>query len=159
MQPHHVKRVRNGFNSGWKPSGYRDVKVNIVVNGHLCEIQLHLGSFFKLKDGQHEVYEWARELKVSTEMDADHLFKMWSPGITEEMVRLAQQNWRRTRFYLPDLLADAAQYVQAEEGYKEVSFCVEDIDAVGAFSLRGRSRRRTKATNTFLPGVLGLTRS
>ncbi|CAM9252072.1 unnamed protein product [Ectocarpus sp. 8 AP-2014] len=119
VEPHHVKRVRNGFNSGWKPSGYRDVKVNTVVSGHLCEIQLHLGSFFKLKDGQHEVYEWARELKVSTEMDADHLFKMWSPGITEEMVRLAQQNWRRTRFYLPDLLADAAQYVQAEEGYKE----------------------------------------
>ncbi|CBJ26503.1 kinesin light chain-like protein [Ectocarpus siliculosus] len=119
VEPHHVKRVRNGFNSGWKPSGYRDVKVNTVVSGHLCEIQLQLGSFFKLKDGQHEVYEWARELKVSTEMDADHLFKMWSPGITEEMVRLAQQNWRRTRFYLPDLLADAAQYVQAEEGYKE----------------------------------------
>ncbi|CAM9400423.1 unnamed protein product [Ectocarpus sp. 8 AP-2014] len=119
VEPHHVKRVRNGFNSGWKPSGYRDVKVSTVVSGHLCEIQLHLGSFFKLKDGQHEVYEWARELKVSTEMDADHLFKMWSPGITEEMVRLAKTNWRRTRFYLPDLLADAAQYVQAEEGYKE----------------------------------------
>ncbi|CAM9696271.1 unnamed protein product [Ectocarpus sp. 12 AP-2014] len=31
----------------------------------------------------------------------------------------SRQNWRRTRFYLPDLLADAAQYVQAEEGYKE----------------------------------------
>ncbi|CAM9531494.1 unnamed protein product [Ectocarpus fasciculatus] len=119
VEPHHVKRVRNGFNSGWKPSGYRDVKVNTVVSGHLCEIQLHLRSFFELKDGQHEVYEWARELKVSTEMDADHLFKMWSPGITEEMIRLAQQDWRRTRFYLPDLLADAGQYVQAQEGYKE----------------------------------------
>ncbi|CAB1108962.1 unnamed protein product [Ectocarpus sp. CCAP 1310/34] len=102
-----------------EPSGYRNVEVNTVVSAHLCEIQLHLESFFELKDAQHEVYEWARELKVSTEMDADHLFKVWSPGITEEMVRLAQQNWGRTRFYLPDLLADAAQYVQAEEGYKE----------------------------------------
>ncbi|CAN0285455.1 unnamed protein product [Pylaiella littoralis] len=119
VAPHHVKRVSNGFNSDWKPSGYRDVKVNTVVSGHLCEIQLHLRSFYKLKDGQHEVYEWARELKVSTEMDADHLFKMWSPGISEKMVCLAQRNWRRTRFYLPDILADAAQYVQAEEGYKE----------------------------------------
>lgn len=124
MQPHHVKRVSNGFNSGWKPGGYRDVKVNTVVSGHLCEIQLHLGSFFELKDGQHKVYEWARELEVSTEMDASHLFKMWSPGTTEEMVRLAEQNWCRTRFYLPDLLADSAQYGPAEEGYKEVSFCV-----------------------------------
>lgn len=122
VQPHHVKRVSNGFNSDWKPSGYRDVKVNTVVSGHLCEIQLHLRSFYKLKDGQHEVYEWARELKVSTEMDADHLFKMWSPGISEKMVCLAQRNWRRTRFYLPDILADAAQYVQAEEGYKEVFY-------------------------------------
>ncbi|CAN0533418.1 unnamed protein product, partial [Ectocarpus sp. 12 AP-2014] len=65
-----VLRVKNGFNSDWMPSGYRDVKLNPVVNEHLCEIQLHLRKFFALKGGQHAVYEWARELNVTTDMRA-----------------------------------------------------------------------------------------
>ena len=137
-------RVSNGFNSGWKPSGYRDVKVNVVVNGHLCEIQIQLESFYKLKSGQHDVYEWARELKVSTEMDADHLFKIWSPGVTEEMIRLAdEENWCRTRFYLPDLLADAGQYDEAEAGYREVPFCVRERKCRCRWYVSPRNRSQT----------------
>ncbi|CAM9679905.1 unnamed protein product, partial [Laminaria digitata] len=60
LQPQDVLRVTNGFNSDWMPSGYRDVKVNPIVNKHLCEIQLHLRAFLSLKAGQHAVYEWAR---------------------------------------------------------------------------------------------------
>ncbi|CAM9911915.1 unnamed protein product, partial [Ectocarpus sp. 8 AP-2014] len=69
-----VLRVANGFNSDWMPSGYRDVKVNPVVNEHLCEIQLHLREFFTLKGDQHAVYEWARDLKVTTMLRAENLF-------------------------------------------------------------------------------------
>ncbi|CAM9418900.1 unnamed protein product, partial [Ectocarpus sp. 4 AP-2014] len=60
LEPQDVLRVKNGFISDWMPSGYRDVKVNPIVNGHLCEIQLHLHGFIVLKSGQHAVYEWAR---------------------------------------------------------------------------------------------------
>ncbi|CAN0422315.1 unnamed protein product, partial [Laminaria digitata] len=84
VQPQDVLRVTNGFNSDWMPSGYRDVKVNPIVNKHLCEIQLHLRAFLSLKAGQHAVYEWARELNVSVRMEAGYLFKNLSSEITKE---------------------------------------------------------------------------
>lgn len=118
-------RVRNGFNSGWMPSGYRDVKLNAVVNEHLCEIQLHLQRFYELKTGQHKVYEWARDLKVTTEIDANHLFKNLSPGIMDDMIRLAEEDWYGTGFCLPELLAAGGKYPQAEELQRKVRFLVE----------------------------------
>ncbi|CAM9940130.1 unnamed protein product [Ectocarpus fasciculatus] len=126
IQPHDVKRVSNGFASDWMPNGYRDVKLNPVVNGHLCEIQLQLRSFFDLKAGQHVVYEWARQLKVTTEMEANHLIKTLSQEVTEEMIRLAKQNWRDTEEYLPHIQLDAAQYGQAEESFRQRLCQVED---------------------------------
>lgn len=119
-------RVKNGFNSSWMPSGYRDVKLNAAVNGHLCEIQLHLQSFYELKSGQHKVYEWARDLKVCAEIDANHLFKNLSPEITDDMIRLAEEDWYGTGFCLPELLAAGGKYLQAEELQRKVPFLVEE---------------------------------
>ncbi|CAM9467363.1 unnamed protein product, partial [Ectocarpus fasciculatus] len=104
-----ILRVKNGFNSDWMPSGYRNVKLNPVVNDHLCEIQLHLREFFALKGGQHVVYEWARELRVTTEMRGEDLFINLSPEMMTEMMRLAEQNWRETGFCLPNLQVAAGQ--------------------------------------------------
>ena len=73
------------------------MKLNVVVNGHLCEIQLHLRSFYELKTGQPKVYEWARDLNVTKEMIPEDLFKNLSLGITEEMVRLAERDWHGTK--------------------------------------------------------------
>ncbi|CAN0261424.1 unnamed protein product [Ectocarpus sp. 6 AP-2014] len=126
IEPHDVKRVTNGFDSDWMPNGYRDVKLNPVVNGHLCEIQLQLRSFFNLKAGQHVVYEWARKLKVTTETEANHLIKILSREVTQEMIRLAEQNWRGTGEYLPHIQLDAAQYGQAEEAFRQRLCQVED---------------------------------
>lgn len=115
-----VRRVTNGFNNDWMPSGYRDVKVNPVVNKHLCEIQLHLGDFSVLKSDQHAVYEWARDLKVTTKMRPTDLFSTLSREVTEEMIRLARQDWRGTGYCLPELLLTSGQYNQAEEGLRQV---------------------------------------
>lgn len=115
VQPQDVRRVSNGFNSDWMPSGYRDVKVNPVVNEHLCEIQLQLSAFYSLKAGQHAVYEWARELIVTTEMEAEHLFQNLSREVTKEMIHLAQQNWGYTTHTLPLLHLAAGDYLQAQE--------------------------------------------
>lgn len=120
MQPQDILSVRNGFDSDWRPSGYRDVKVNPVVNGHLCEVQLQLKNFNALKAGQHVVYEWARDLRVTTEIEPEHLVKNVSPAVTQEMIRLASCNWRGTRGFLANLLDGAGQYVQGEEILKEV---------------------------------------
>ncbi|CAM9892229.1 unnamed protein product [Ectocarpus fasciculatus] len=114
-----ILRVKNGFNSDWMPSGYRDVKLNPVLNEHLCEIQLHLREFFALKRGQHAVYEWARELNVTTEMRGEYLFKIQSPEVTKEMVRLAEENWRGSGYCLPDLQLAAGQYDLAEKSLQQ----------------------------------------
>ncbi|CAN0384999.1 unnamed protein product, partial [Ectocarpus sp. 13 AM-2016] len=114
-----VLRAKNGFNSDWMPSGYRDVKLNPVVNEHLCEIQLHLHKFFALKGGQHAVYEWARELNVTMDMRAEQLFKYLSPDVTKEMLHLARQNWARTTYVLPDLQLAAGQNVLAEKSHRQ----------------------------------------
>ncbi|CAB1117943.1 unnamed protein product [Ectocarpus sp. CCAP 1310/34] len=114
-----VRRVTNGFNNDWMPGGYRDVKMNPVVNEHLCEIQLHLGDFSVLKSDQHAVYEWARDLKVTSKMRATDLFSTLSREVTEEMIRLARQGWFRTGYCLPELLLASGQYDQAEEGLRQ----------------------------------------
>ncbi|CAM9939141.1 unnamed protein product [Ectocarpus fasciculatus] len=119
MEKQHVLRVKNGFNYDWMPSGYRDVKLNPVVNEHLCEIQLHLREFFALKGGQHAVYEWARELNVTTEMRAEDLVKNLSPDVTKEMIRLAGENWRGTGYCLPDLQLGAGQYDLVEKSHRQ----------------------------------------
>ncbi|CAM9216605.1 unnamed protein product [Ectocarpus fasciculatus] len=122
-----VVRVKNGFNSDWMPSGYRDVKVNPVVNDHLCEIQLHLREFYALKRGQHAVYEWARDLNVTTEMRPSDLFKNVSREVTEQMIRLAGENWQGTGFCLSDLQLAAGQYAQAEMGVQQELREAEDL--------------------------------
>lgn len=113
-------RVRNGFDRDWMANGYRDVKVNAIVNDHLCEIQLQLRAFFSLKAGQHVVYRWMRELNVTTHMKAEHLFKNLSGGVMKEMIRLAQQNWRETEKFLPFLHLSAGEYPQAQESLNKV---------------------------------------
>lgn len=120
VQPQDVLRVSNGFISDWMPSGYRDVKVNPIVDEHLCEVQLQLGAFFSLKAGQHAVYEWARELNVSTGMEPEHLFTTLSTEVTMEMICLAQQNWGYTERYLPKLHLAVGDYPKAEEGLNKV---------------------------------------
>ncbi|CAM9846324.1 unnamed protein product [Ectocarpus sp. 4 AP-2014] len=114
-----VRRVTNGFNNDWMPSGYRDVKMNPVVNEHLCEIQLHLGDFSVLKSDQHAVYEWARDLKVTSKMRATDLFSTLSCEVTKEMIRLARRGWCGTGYCLPELLLASGQYDQAEEGLRQ----------------------------------------
>lgn len=121
VQSGDVLRVTNGFISDWMPSGYRDVKLNAVVDGHLCEIQLHLREFHDLKRHQHVVYEWARDLNVTKAMVADQLFENLSCEVMDEMIRLAEEgNWHETGFLLPRLQLSAGRYAQAEEGHRKV---------------------------------------
>ncbi|CAM9206684.1 unnamed protein product, partial [Sphacelaria rigidula] len=77
-----ILSVRNGFVHNYRRGGYRDVKVFVNLRQHVCEIQLHLASFFSLKDDQHVVYEWARRLNVTVEMKAENLFQNMGPEST-----------------------------------------------------------------------------
>lgn len=62
-------RCKDGFEhvDNFLAGGYRDIKVNVrhVETGHVVEIQLHLNSFYQIKNhGGHEYYTFARTLKV-----------------------------------------------------------------------------------------------
>eukprot|EP00903_Cladosiphon_okamuranus_P017337 g15974.t1 len=128
VRPQDILRVKNSFSSDWVPSGYRDVKVNPVVDGHLCEIQLQLSEFFTLKSDQHAVYEWARDLDVNSQVHAVDLFKNLSAKVTKEMICLARKNWHGTRVYLPELQLAAGQYNLAEEGLRQQLMQVNDLN-------------------------------
>lgn len=121
FQEEDIRRVANGFVHNYRWNGYRDVKVHVVVERHLCEIQLHLSSFYILKDGQHQAYEWSRILPVTVDIDSTHLFRNVGPEILEEMIRLAQHDWRSTRYTLPALLYAAGRYSEARSMYLDVS--------------------------------------
>lgn len=112
--------MANGFNSDWMPSGYRDVKINPIVNEHLCEIQLHLRHFFTLKSDQHAVYVWARDLKVTTEIQPRYLFETLSREVLDEMIYLARCNWHGTWYCLQHLQVGAGLYAEAEKSSRQV---------------------------------------
>lgn len=95
--------------------------MNVVVAKHICEIQLHLRSFYCLKDGQHEVYQWSRTLGVTANMRAEHLFKDIEPGILELMIQLARKNWFSTGGALVSLLHEAGKYKKARNLQRQVS--------------------------------------
>ncbi|CAB1120838.1 unnamed protein product [Ectocarpus sp. CCAP 1310/34] len=126
FEPQAVLRVKNGFDPDWMPGGYRDVKVNPVLNDHLCEIQLHLSKFVEETHGQHDVYEWSRKLKVTQEMLPTHFFKNLSPEVTEEMVLLARSNWLGSRRWLLALQLDAGQFNLVEEPTRQALSMAED---------------------------------
>ncbi|CAN0360355.1 unnamed protein product, partial [Ascophyllum nodosum] len=105
-----ILRVSNGFVYDYRRNGYRDVKVYVIVAEHICEIQLHLRSFYCLKDGQHEVYKWSRTLNVTAGMRPEHLFKNVESGTLQLMIRLAREDWRSTRRALSPLLHESGDY-------------------------------------------------
>ncbi|CAM9423054.1 unnamed protein product [Sphacelaria rigidula] len=114
-----ILSVRNGFVHNYRRGGYRDVKVFVSLRQHVCEIQLHLASFFSLKDEQHVVYEWARRLNVTVEMKAENLFQNMGPKILDQMVELARGNWQSTGDALPFLRHARGDYAEAEQLFRE----------------------------------------
>ncbi|CAM9358505.1 unnamed protein product [Choristocarpus tenellus] len=124
-QEFEVVRVTNGFRSSYTPGGYRDVKMNVIVpqdhgHGHLCELQLHLRTFFDLKEGSHKVYEWARDLHVTHAMEPYHLFHHRNVEVTEKMVELAKEDWKGLRDALPATLHMSGRYSESVKEWRKV---------------------------------------
>lgn len=120
-QDEDILRVSNGFVRNYGRNGYRDVKVIALVAEHACEIQLHLRSFYGLKAGQHEVYEWSRTLKVTAEIQADHLIRGLQSDVLELMIQLAAVDWKSTGVALAPLLYTAGRYAEAQDLQSQVS--------------------------------------
>jgi hypothetical protein len=67
-------RIKNGFTDSLMAGGYRDIKCNIRVAGHICEVQFHLDSFYKLKEMRgHDLYNEVRQFQVQGVLSAADL--------------------------------------------------------------------------------------
>jgi len=58
---HEVVRVKDRLS---KPisGGYRDVMLNITIDSHICELQLHLASLIAIKSQAHRIYDILRSV-------------------------------------------------------------------------------------------------
>lgn len=121
VQAGDIRTVRNGFVHDYRRNGYRDVKVFVTLEDHICEIQLHLRSFHSLKDGQHTVYEWSRTLSVTEEMHPHDLFKNVGPDIFKRMLLLAQNDWNSTAGAVPELLLATGRHNDARTATLQVN--------------------------------------
>ena len=78
-----LRRIKSGFASRYasKSYGYRDVKINIEVNHHICELQLHTEEFFKVKcEAGHKLYKWARNFAFEGITDMWQIFEHQNEG-------------------------------------------------------------------------------
>ena len=42
--------------------GYRDVVLNVEIEGHVCELQLHLAKLYGIKSQAHRIYKMKRSV-------------------------------------------------------------------------------------------------
>ena len=55
-----VLRVKDRLYEEPASGGYRDVMLNVEVEGHVCELQLHLAKLITIKSKAHRVYQMQR---------------------------------------------------------------------------------------------------
>lgn len=134
-----VLRVSNGFMEDYQKNGYRDVKVHVSMEEHVCEIQLHLRPFYQLKDGQHKVYDWSRELRVTADTRAEHLFENLERGVLAVMIQHAREDWYSTGVALRSLLGQAGESEEAGEIQRQV---MNALSRAKAFAFRFPRARR-----------------
>jgi hypothetical protein len=89
-----VVRVKNQFENHLRKGGYKDIKLNVSINGHICEMQLHLRQFWKLRTGQHDVYEKMRVLPVPNSLNLNDQIIDKSPSITEALKAILKRKFK-----------------------------------------------------------------
>jgi tetratricopeptide (TPR) repeat protein len=92
--PFQVVRVKNGFTDSLTTGGYRDIKLNVAFDGHVCEIQIHLKKFFSLKNQRgHDLYDKIRVLKVAGALNAADFIVGLPPDFLESLDCILQMEY------------------------------------------------------------------
>jgi hypothetical protein len=66
--------VKNGFTDSLTAGGYRDIKVNVAINDHVCELQIYLKHFFNLKNEKgHDLYNKIRSFQIEGALNPNDL--------------------------------------------------------------------------------------
>jgi len=69
------------------PGGYRDCKINLLVQGHICEIQVHLQPFWSVSQVQgYEYYQKAVEYSIDRIKDPYRSIKSISEKVLTKVV-------------------------------------------------------------------------
>ena len=50
-----VATARCSYRCEATPSGYRDINISVMFDGHVCEIQIQLAAILQVKAGAHKV--------------------------------------------------------------------------------------------------------
>jgi hypothetical protein len=66
-----IKQTKNRFRGNPLPGGYRDVNINVLYEGMVCEVQLHAESHYSLKKECHPVYALCRTYGLVGDLDDD----------------------------------------------------------------------------------------
>jgi tetratricopeptide (TPR) repeat protein len=66
-----IVRAKNGFTDSAASGGYRDIKMNVLFEGHICELQVHHFGFLKIKNEKgHKIYEITRNFTIQGVLNA-----------------------------------------------------------------------------------------
>ena len=64
-----IVQIKNRFRGEPLSGGYRDININVVFHGFVCEIQIHSVSHFKLKKHLHPIYRFCRSYNLVGDLD------------------------------------------------------------------------------------------
>mmetsp|Transcript_42998 Transcript_42998/g.51612 ORF Transcript_42998/g.51612 Transcript_42998/m.51612 type:complete len:1157 (-) Transcript_42998:110-3580(-) len=110
-----IPKCKDRFNTPYKYSGYRDMLLNVNVDGFVGELQLHFKRIYDLKDLLHPVYEIERTL-AGENLESIH------PGLKSEQVLSFQSEENDT-----DTPIDALVLKKAVDDLLPNGICVANV--------------------------------
>jgi hypothetical protein len=66
-----IVQIKNRFRGAAGPGGYRDMNINILFDGLICEVQIHSLAHYQLKKNAHPIYVICRSFGLVGELDDD----------------------------------------------------------------------------------------
>jgi hypothetical protein len=128
-----VLQVKNRYRQKPLPGGYRDININVLYKGLICEVQLHTQPHYALKTQLHPTYALCRTLGLVGDLD----------GIDET---------RADSFWSP---AARQKPTGASRSVRVLLFCVRFFVSFGMASVGGAYSRYIAVDDTY--GFFGVT--
>ena len=126
------------------PGGYRDCKINLMVKGHICEIQLHLRKMYDISsvDGYQHYKDWLLNeledyMRDNDDLDPSNLLYGLDRKMLGDMTEIAEETTKITSVtsithddekQIVDYIAMAGLLLRHEESFKAEVICRQLIN-------------------------------
>ena len=130
------------------PGGYRDCKINLMVKGHICEIQLHLRKMYDISsvDGYQHYKDWILNgledyMRDNDVLDPSNLLYGLDRKMLGDMTEIAEETTKITSVtsitrddeeQIVDYIAVAGLLLRHEESFKAEVICRQLINLLTA---------------------------